>query len=219
MMRLYVTPGSPYARMARIVVLEKGLESRVEIIAAKTRVADSPYYGINPSGRVPYLLREDGVGLEESALICAYLDHLDEKPAFNVPGDNQSWEGRRLEALARSMLDGLSVWGRENLRPENERSPGVIQHETDRAQRLADVWEREIDHPLMRGRINMVHITLACALGLEARIPSFRWRPGHPKLSEWFDTIAARPSFTATAPPNTSGGGAPPPTTHKKLRS
>ena len=36
-MRLYCTPGSPYARMARIVVLEKQLGSRVEVIFAKTR--------------------------------------------------------------------------------------------------------------------------------------------------------------------------------------
>ena len=64
-MKLYVTPGSPYARMARIVVLEKGLEKRVEVIVAQTRKADSPYYRINPSGRVPYLLRDDGVGMEE----------------------------------------------------------------------------------------------------------------------------------------------------------
>jgi glutathione S-transferase len=200
-LKLYITPGSPYARMARIVVLEKGIERRVEMIAARTRLADSPYYTINPSGRVPYLLCEDGVGLEESALICAYLDHLEGEPAFDLPGDAQQWQPRRLEALARSMMDGLSVWLREILRPGNERSPGVIRHEADRAQRMADVWEREIDHPLMRGALNMIQITLACALGLEARNPGFRWRPGHPKLSEWFDAIAARPSFAATAPP------------------
>lgn len=87
------------------------------------------------------------------------------------------------------------------LRPENERSTGVIQHETDRARRMADLWEREIDHPLMRGALNMVQITLARALGLEARNPGFLWRPGRPKLSEWFDEIAARPSFAASAPP------------------
>ena len=34
-MKLYITPLSPYARLARIVVLEKGLESRVEVIAAR----------------------------------------------------------------------------------------------------------------------------------------------------------------------------------------
>lgn len=200
-MKLYITPGSPYARMARIVVLEKKLESRVETIAAKTRTADSPYYDINPSGRVPYLVRDDGVGMEESALICAYLDQLDGAPQFDLPGGDQTWESRRLEALARSMLDGLSVWGREILRPENERSPGVIQHETARAQRMADVWEREIGQPLMRGALNMIQITLACALGLEARNSGFLWRPGRAKLCEWFDRVAARPSLTATAPP------------------
>ena len=36
-MKLYITPGSPYARIARIVILEKGLESRVEVIVAQSR--------------------------------------------------------------------------------------------------------------------------------------------------------------------------------------
>lgn len=201
-MKLYITPGSPYARMARIVVLEKGLGGRVETIVARTRVPDSPYYGINPSGRVPYLQCDDGVGLEESALICAYLDQLDGQPVFDLPRDGRSWEARRLEALARSLLDGLSVWGREILRPETERSPGVIRHETDRARRMTELWEREIGHPLMRGALNMIQITLACALGLEARNPGFRWRAGRPRLVEWFDRIASRPSFTETAPPS-----------------
>src|SRR5688572_18577915 len=98
-MKLYITPGSPYARIARIVILEKGLQDRVEIIPAQTRLADSPYYRINPSGRVPYLVRDDGVGMEESAVICAYLDHLDGKPAFDRPAGDEAWEALRLESL------------------------------------------------------------------------------------------------------------------------
>ena len=198
-MKLYCTPGSPYARMARVVVLEKGLGARVEIIFAKTRAAGSPYYDINPSGRVPYRVRDDGVGMEESALICDYLDRLDGKPAFVPTGD--IWEHRRLEALARGLLDGLSVWLRETYRPENERSPTTIRHEVARSDRLLDVWEKkEIDHALLRGSLNMIQLTLACALGLEARNADFRWRAGRPKLTAWYEPIAARPSWAATAP-------------------
>jgi glutathione S-transferase len=76
-MKLYVTYGSPYARLARIIVIEKVLEGRVEIIQAKTRTPGSPYYQINPSGRVPYLVDDAGVGMEDSQIICAYLDGLD----------------------------------------------------------------------------------------------------------------------------------------------
>jgi glutathione S-transferase len=201
-MKLYCTPGSPYARMARIVVIEKGLQGRVEVVMAKTRTTDSPYYEINPSGRVPYLVRDDGVGMEESALICAYLDRLDGKPIFVLLTGEQALEALRLEALARSLLDGLSVWLRETYRPPNERSPGVIRHETDRAARLIDLWEQQVDHPWLRGSLNMVQLTLACALGLEARNPGFDWRSGHARLADWYGPIAARPSFQATAPPN-----------------
>lgn len=200
-MKLYVTPGSPYARMARIMVIEKGLKSCVEVVFAKTRTPDSPYYRINPSGRVPYLVRDDGVGMEESAVICAYLDRLDSKPVFGPPAGDAAWEAYRLEGLARSLMDGVTVWLRELYRPPNERSPGVIRHEIDRAARMVELWEREIVHPYMHGALNMAQLTLACALGLEARNPEFDWRSGHARLCDWYRPIAARPSFGATAPP------------------
>lgn len=200
-MKLYVTSGSPYARIVRILVLEKGLERRVEILEAKTREKDSPYYAINPSGRVPYLVRDDGVGLEESALICAYLDHLDGQPAFDLPPADPGWEARRLEALARSLLDGVAVWRRERSRPPDERSPTILVHEAARAGRMVDVWEAEVGHAFMNGALTLAQITLACALAFEGRIPDFRWRPRHPNLCAWYDRIAARPSFATTAPP------------------
>ena len=142
-MKLYITPGSPYARVARIVVLEKRLEGRVEFVVAQTRSADSPYYRIAASGRVPYLVRDDGVGLEESSVICRYLDHLDGKPAFDVSMDDAGWEALRLGALATSLMDGLSVWLRETRRPETEQSPGILRHETDRT--------KSVDRPMGSG--------------------------------------------------------------------
>ena len=201
-MKLYITPGSPYARIVRMVILEKDLADRVEVIVAKTRTADSPYYRINPSGRVPYLVCDDGLALEESALICDFLDHLDGKPMFDIPAGHPGLEARRLEALARSMLDGLAVWGRELSRPENERSPTIIRHEAARAARMADLWKREIAHPWMHGALNIAQLTLACALGYETRIPSYRWHAGRTKLQAWYAGASARPSFQATLPPD-----------------
>jgi glutathione S-transferase len=66
---------------------------------------------------------------------------------------------------------------------------------------MADLWERQIQHPCMQGPLNMAQITLACALGLAARNPAFQWRGGHPQLCAWYDRIAARPAFASTAPP------------------
>jgi glutathione S-transferase len=108
-MKLYVTYASPYARLARILVTEKVLQNRVEIIEAKTRTPGSPYYQINPSGRVPYLIDDAGVGMEDSQLICAYLDMLDGKPRFHdIRGGDPDWPYLRLEAAARSLCDGIS---------------------------------------------------------------------------------------------------------------
>lgn len=198
-MKLYITEGSPYARMVRMFILEKGLQNRVEILLAQTRQTNSPYYAINPSGRVPFLIRDDGVGLEESALIIDYLDQLDGTPMFSLPAGEAGWQARRLEALGRSFLDGLAVWSRENAQAPNERSATRIAHESARAGRMADVWETQIKHAWMNGPLNMAQLTLACALGMAARNPDVQWRPGHPQLAGWFDAFAARPSFAATA--------------------
>src|SRR5262245_39139144 len=109
-MKLYVTYTSPYARLARIVLIEQGLESRVQVLEAKTRIPDSPYYQINPSGRVPYLIDDVGIGMEDSQVICAYLDHIDGKPQLHHPVRECDWDYRRLEANARSMCEGICVW-------------------------------------------------------------------------------------------------------------
>lgn len=199
-MKLYVTPLSPYARLARIVVLEKGLESRVEIVRARTREPNSPYYAINPSGRVPYLVLDDGTGMEESSLICAYLDRLDGAPAFAWPAGERAWELRRLEASARSLMDGLTVWGRElRHRPEHERSATIIEHERQRSRRMADMWEKQIESPLMRGRLNIAQLTLACALLYQSQVLGSQWREGRPRLAGWLDELAQRPCVAATA--------------------
>jgi glutathione S-transferase len=197
-MQLYVTLTSPYARLTRILVVEKRLEDRVEIIEAKTRTADSPYYRINPSGRVPYLVDDAGVGTEDSQLICAYLDGLDGKPRFHPRGPDR--EHSRLEARARSMCDGIAVWAREMGRPASERSPTTLAHEAARTQRLADLFEAEVAHPLLQGPTTMAHLVLAVAIEFARKRGLGDLTTARPKLAAWVAPVSDLPSMRATAP-------------------
>jgi glutathione S-transferase len=200
-MKLYITYGSPYARLARIVVIEKALEERVQIVEAKTRTAGSPYYQINPSGRVPYLVDDDGVGMEDSQLICAYLDALDGNPRFHSTQSLSDLAYRRLEFSARSMCDGIAVWGREMARPENERSPTTLAHEAARAERMADFFEDRMTDPLMQGPCGMPHLILAVGIEMARKRGLGDLARGRERLASWMRPISDLQSMRRTVQP------------------
>ena len=200
-MKLYITPMSPYARLARIVVIEKALNDRVDIVQAKTRSVGSPYYQINPSGRVPYLVTDSGIGMEDSQLICAYLDSLDGKPRFHHPSRETDWVYRRLEASARSMCDGISVWTREMQRPETERSLTVLAHELARMQRMANFFEAQVANPPLQDAPGMAHLLLVVALDVSRKHGPGDLADGRPQLTAWMRHMSALPSVRATALP------------------
>jgi glutathione S-transferase len=200
-MQLYVTYGSPYARLARIVVVEKALEDRVEIIEAKTRMKDSPYYQISPSGRVPYLVDDTGVGMEDSQLICAYLDSLDGKPRLHDPLLENDWAYRRLESSARSLCEGICVWVRQMRLPECERSPTVFAHEVARSQRMASFFEERVPDPPMQGTPRMAHLILAVSVELARKRGLGDLTAGRPQLATWMSRISDLPGMRATALP------------------
>ncbi len=200
-MQLYYTKTSPYARLARIMVVERDLTRRIEVLEAQTRVPESPYYKINPSGRVPFLIMDDGVGVEDSQVICHYLDQLDSgRPQLTLPMSHQNWAYGRLESYARSLVDGVSVHAREMRRPKNERSPGILQHEIDRAIRLADFWEREIAHPLMQGPLNLAQLLLIVGVDFAAFTKMADLEGGRPQLAAWARRIRQVQSVKSTAP-------------------
>jgi glutathione S-transferase len=199
-MQLYVTLTSPYARLARIVLIERGLGDRVKIVEAQTRVPDSPYYRINPSGRVPFLVTPTGLSTEDSRVICAYFDRFDGPPRLH-PASDPDWAHARLEASARSLLDGIAVWAREMARPENERSPKTLAHETARTQRLADVFDSEVTHPLLQGPLNMAQLVLAVALDTARLRKLGDLTEGRLRLATWLAPMRERASLGATLPP------------------
>ncbi|WP_072388878.1 glutathione S-transferase family protein [Hyphomicrobium sp. CS1BSMeth3] len=202
-MRLYVTNTSPFARVVRIVVLEKGLSSRIELVTARTREENSPYYAINPSGRVPYLVLADGTGMEDSGLIATYLDALDGAPRLSAPQSADPWAYGRLEARARSFTDGVSVWVREMRRPQDERSPTILKHEVARAERLGASWNEDVAHPIMQGPLTMAHLLLFVGLDFARDSKMADLEASNPHLRQFAERLRAMPSIAATHPAST----------------
>lgn len=205
-MKLFVTPTSPYARASIIAVYEKQLEERVKLIWTRTRVPDDPMLCANPSGRIPFLLLPDGQGLEGTEVLFDYFDGLTGTKQFTIPSGKNHWSFRRVEALARSMLDGVSVWAREILRPDGERSPSVICYESKKATRIADYLEAEtimLEPLILRDSsqaLNIAQILLFCALDTERRNPEFEWRLAHPKVENWFARMTKVKSIVQSLP-------------------
>ncbi|MBB5691470.1 glutathione S-transferase [Roseomonas alkaliterrae] len=206
-MRLFHAPGSPYARIARMAVIELGLEDRIAVEEATLRDPGSVLLPFNPVGRVPTLVLADGTAVTETTPVLMVLDSLVEPPRRLLPGAEAP---RALAAYGRvlGMMDGIAVWNRELRRPEHERSPGVIALERVRAARIADALERDV-----AGGGYVVRdagwLALVALLGYcERRHRAFAWREGRPALAALFDTAQARPCVARTVPPEGMGGTA-----------
>jgi glutathione S-transferase len=199
-MKLFYASGSPYARIARVVVRELRLEPRVDEIEVTLRDPNSSLLPHNPGGKVPTLQLDDGTHIIESLLVLAFLDTQHGGRKLLPMDGSDGW--RTLADLGRAyaFLDAVTVWNRE-LR-FGQSTPGVIALEKTRADRVADALEAAIGGGAYSGPINAAQIVLAAALeNFTRRHKVWDWRSGRPRLSAFLGDIAQRPSFTATIQP------------------
>lgn len=204
-MKLFHAPGSPYARIARMAVIELGLQDRVAVEEATLRDPASAILPFNPVGRVPTLVLADGTAITETTLVLMALDALAPPERRLLPGADRP---RALAGYGRvlGMMDGIAVWNRELRRPEHERSPGVIALEALRAVRAADALERDVATGGFAAP-DAGWIALVALLGYcERRHTAFPWRMGRPALAALFDAAQARPSVAQTIPPAAAMG-------------
>jgi hypothetical protein len=102
---------------------------------------------------------------------------------------------------SRSMCDDIAVWGREMARPENERSPTTLAHESARAQRMADFFEDRVTDLLMQGSPCMAHLILAVAVEMARKRVLVDLTAGRPRLASWMRPTSDLPSMQRTVPP------------------
>ena len=80
-MQLLANTTSPYVRIARVAMIEKGLN--IEATIVDPWADDARLREANPATRVPTLITDEGIPLTESLLIVQWLEHT--RPAPDWP--------------------------------------------------------------------------------------------------------------------------------------
>ncbi|MBM3486973.1 MAG: glutathione S-transferase [Alphaproteobacteria bacterium] len=201
-MELRYSYGSPYVRKVRIALHELGLENRVSFVFTWVQQPNKTLEAlraVNPLGKIPTLVTDDGEVLYDSVVILEYLDSLHDGPTLIPPSGNARWRALRLQALGDGMLDSIVALLFEERRKAEHRWDAWVHHHEANIARSLDVLEREA--ALLGGAITVGQIAVGTALGfLDFRFAPMRWRDGRPALADWFARFAERPSMTATMP-------------------
>jgi glutathione S-transferase len=199
-MKLFYASGSPYARIVRVVIRELGLGDKIEEVEVTLRDPNSTLLPYNPGGKVPALQLDDGTVINESLLVLGYLDTRHGGRKLLPMDGSDGWKTLSELGRAYAFLDAVTVWNRE-LR-FGQGAPGVIALEKERADRAADALEAAVTAGGYAGPLSASQIVLGATLeNFARRHKVWDWRAGRPHLSGFLDTIAARPSFTATVQP------------------
>ncbi len=198
-MQLYISPTSPYARKARIVVLEKGLAEQVQITPVNPWESPVELTARNPLSQVPVLVLDNGETLYDSRVICAYLDELNTTPRLVPAGGFERILVMRMEALADGMTDtAVNVL---LARRDNEGKPDTPAIERQLGKILAALRVMEEGVSGLSGQFNLGTIAYGTALSyLDLRYGELEWRARAPELAKWFKDVDNRPVMIETRP-------------------
>lgn len=201
-MKVVASLTSPYARKIRVMLAEKQLP--FELVVDSPWEPTSTIPEINPLGKVPVLITDEGEAFFDSPVIAGWIENLSAPPRL-VPADPvEAVRVRQLEALADGITDAAVIIVREGRRAEAQRSEEVVARQLQAIERGLDRFEQ-----LATGR-NWLHgdnmslgdVATGVMLGfLELRLPQVDWRNGRPALSALGDRLFERASFRDTVPP------------------
>lgn len=201
-MKILGSPGSPFVRKVRVIAAEKGIET--EYVVDRPNVSGSRIPQLNPLGKIPVLLLDDGDAIYDSVVIGEYLEGLKPEPRL-VP---QDFGGRiavkRWEALGDGLAE-VAVMLSHDLGPmtEAEQRAAWIRRQHDKLQRTLDAYASSITGRewLHGDDFGLADICAGYALAyLDQVLPSVDWRAGRAPLASYAHRLLARASFRGTTP-------------------
>lgn len=205
-MRLYYTPGSPFARIVRVLLREFAIEC--EEIAILDFPPPQNYFAVNPMGQVPALVTSEGVRFP-TRIIIDYLLSCGQGNssviARSVRRSDSHWEDEQTLAIILAMGDALAAikyqqWS--GLIPGKESLIGFdpADRHAERVAKTLDWLEgRAGQDGFLPGVISIQDIALGCILLWTDARGGFDWR-GRSKLEAIVHRCAERSSFASTKP-------------------
>jgi glutathione S-transferase len=194
-MKLYGSPISPFSRKAMVIARE--LDIKLEILP---RPDDAEAFRcINPLGKIPALVLDDGSAIFDSPVICEYLNQLGGGKFF--PGNSLwrsntgQWKALTLQALGDGIADAAVARMVESRQPSPNEAL-IARHMT-----AVEAGLNALERVKFAETPTIGEIAAACAIGyIDFRLPDLDWRGARPKLSAWYAKFCEYPSMKATAP-------------------
>lgn len=201
-MKLLTSLTSPFGRKIRIVLAEKHIEC--ELVETNPFDPENGLPQINPLGKVPALILDDGAAVYDSRVIAEYLDNISPVSRL-IPQDlRQAISVKRREALADGITDAAVLILLERRRSAHQQSQDWIARQmTKITQGLVTLSTELGDRKWLLGEpFTLADIASGCMLSfLDFRLPDIDWRTQHPNLSHFLARLEKEaPAFAETAP-------------------
>ncbi len=200
-MKLVYTTRSPFARKCLAAAIELGLDGKIELTKAEVGIGvkNEPYTSsVNPLGKLPSLILDDGTSLVDSGVIVEYLD--DVAGGRLIPRGAAGWRVRSEHAIVQGMTDAIVAARRErSVRPKELHWQTWDEDQVGRV-RQSLAWF-EARPASLEGDFNAAQLALVCALDyMSFRMPEEPWKEGFPKVAAFHARVSARPSLAKTVP-------------------
>ena len=196
-MKLLYSKSSPFSRKVRACAIALGIERQIELIEVDVYAAPPILIDVNPLGRIPTLITEDGFALFDSPVICEYLNGSTDVIPMIPQAGAQRWRCLRLEALGDGLMDAAFDRRLLELNGDLAADNPLLERRRSAIVRTLDQLERE----KLSLHVDVGGLSIACALGyLDLRFPDEDWRQGRDGLTAWFAKMSAHDCLSRTAP-------------------
>ena len=193
--RLYYFPGSPFARMARVLIYAWELDVETIEIAFPP---SNDLFDLNPLGQVPVLQLQDGQSLFPTLIVLENLWQSAGSPAVAYdPGTQRQLLLTILQAGDALVAAMYQNW--TGLGPVRDNTIGYdpAERHLRRFSRVLNWLENRGDE--MERGLTLANVALSCILLWSDSRDGPDWR-SHARLTSIVDELAALPAFQLTRP-------------------